>query len=84
MKIARFIVPVIVVALAACSETPVEEQSEEVRAEMEKQIQTDANSLEEAAAEAVTVLEQEIDAELANDGVSAPSYDDDTRQQDEQ
>lgn len=58
--------------LASCSESPIEEQGEEAIAEMEKQIEKDARSLEEAAAEAVTILEQDIAEELEADGVAAP------------
>jgi hypothetical protein len=42
---------------------------------MDNQIDAEAQSLEQAAEEAVQILEEEIDAELADDGVSAPSVD---------
>ncbi len=71
MKIGNVLVPAVLV-LAACSETPIEEQGEEAIAEMEKQIQEDAQSLEKAADEAVKALEEDIDAELAADGISGP------------
>ncbi|MEO9600942.1 hypothetical protein [Parasphingorhabdus sp.] len=58
--------------LAACSETPIDEQGAAAIAELEQQIQEDAQSLEEAAAEAVRTLEEEIDAEMAEDGITAP------------
>lgn len=72
MRIHPFLVSV-VLALAACSETPVEEQGDEAIAEMEKQIQEEAQSLEEAADEAVKALEEEIDAQLVADGIGAPA-----------
>ena len=59
--------------LAACSETPVEEKGDEAIAEMEVQIQEDAQSLEEAADKAVKALSEDIDAELAADGIAAPA-----------
>lgn len=62
--------------LVACSETPIAEQGDEEIIEMEKQIDAEAQTLEEAAEEAVNILEEEIDAELADDGVSAPTFDD--------
>ncbi|VWX57388.1 hypothetical protein [Sphingorhabdus sp. 109] len=58
--------------LAACSETPMEEQGDEAIAEMEAEIEEDARSLEEAAAEAARVMAEDIDAELAADGVNDP------------
>lgn len=58
--------------LAACSEVPLEDQSEEAAAEIEKQIEGDAKSLEEAAAESVKVLESEIEEELQADGFQRP------------
>ncbi len=58
--------------LTACSEAPLEDQSEEAAAEIEKQIQGDAKSLEEAADEAVRVLESEIEEELTADGFARP------------
>ncbi|SIN98034.1 hypothetical protein SAMN02745824_2518 [Parasphingorhabdus marina DSM 22363] len=65
------IIPAIIL-LASCSETPIEEQGEEAIAEMERQIEQDARSLEEAAAEAVQALEQDIADELEADGIGAP------------
>lgn len=59
--------------LAACSETPLEDGSEEAVTAIEKQIEGDAKSLEEAADEAVKVLETEIDEELNADGFSRPA-----------
>lgn len=56
--------------LAACSETPVEEQGDEVIAEMEAEIEADAKSLEEAADEAVKALAEDIDEEMAAEGIS--------------
>lgn len=56
--------------LAACSEAPIEDQGEAAIAEIEKQIEGDARSLEEAADEAVKVLESEIEEELTADGFS--------------
>lgn len=72
MRIPLLLMPV-ALALAACSETPVEEQGDEAIAETEKQIQEEAQSLEEAADEAVKLLEQDIDAQLAADGIGAPA-----------
>ncbi len=72
MRILPLLMPV-ALALAACSETPVEEQGEEAIAEMEKQIQEEAQSLEEAADEAVKALKEDIDAQLAADGIGAPA-----------
>lgn len=71
MKIGYALAPALLM-LAACSETPVEEQGEEAMAEQEKQIEEDARSLEEAADEAVRALEREIDVELADDGIGGP------------
>ncbi len=59
--------------LSACSETPVEEKGDEAVAEMEKQIEQDAQSLEEAADEAVKAMAEDIDAELAADGIAGPA-----------
>ncbi|WP_321323721.1 hypothetical protein [uncultured Parasphingorhabdus sp.] len=64
--------------LAACSETPMEEQGDEAIAEMEAEIEEDARSLEEAAAEAARVMAEDIDAELAADGVNDPVADTET------
>ncbi|WP_430414546.1 hypothetical protein [Parasphingorhabdus sp.] len=61
--------------LIGCSETPIAEQGDEEILEMENQIDAEAQSLEQAAEEAVQILEEEIEAELADDGVSAPSVD---------
>lgn len=71
MKSRHLILP-LALLLAACSETPVEEMGDEAIAEMEREIQEDAQSLEEAADAAVKVLEEEIDAQLADDGIGAP------------
>lgn len=54
--------------LLGCSETPIEEQDDAAAAEIEKQIEGDAKSLEEAAAEAVNVLETEIEDDLVSAG----------------
>lgn len=59
--------------LAACSETPMEEKGDAAIAEMEAEIEEDARSLEEAADEAAKVMAEEIDAELAADGITAPA-----------
>ncbi len=59
--------------LSACSETPVEEKDDEAVAEMEKQIEQDAQSLEEAADAAVKAMAQDIDADLASDGIPGPA-----------
>ena len=72
MKIRHILVPALLM-LAACSETPIEEQGEEAIAEQEIQIQEDAQSLEEAADAAVKALEEDIDAELAADGIRDPA-----------
>lgn len=72
MKLHRLLAPAVLL-LASCSETPVEEKGDEAIAEHEQQIQEDAQSLEQAADEAVKVLESDIDAELAADGVGDPA-----------
>lgn len=61
--------------LAACSETPVEEKGDAAIAEMEAEIEQDAQTLEEAADEAVKALAEDIDAELAADGIGDPAAD---------
>ncbi len=71
MKTGNILVPALLV-VAACSETPVEEQGEEAIAEREIEIEEDARSLEEAADEAVRALEEDIDAELAAEGIGGP------------
>ena len=72
MIIRNILVPALVM-LAACSETPIEEQGEEAIAEQERQIEEDARALEKAADEAVKALEEDIDAELAADGIRGPA-----------
>jgi len=72
MKILRILVPVALM-LAGCSETPVEEKGDEAIAEHEQQIKEDAQSLEQAADEAVKAMEEDIDAELAADGIGDPA-----------
>lgn len=59
------------IAISACSETPIEEQGPEAIAEMEKQIESDALSLEQAADEAVKILEEDIAEDLASEGITA-------------
>lgn len=59
--------------LAGCSETPVEEKGDAAIAEMDTQIEQEAQSLEEAADEAVKALAEDIDAELAADGIADPA-----------
>lgn len=59
--------------LAACSESPVEEKGSEAIAEHEIQIEQEAQSLEEAADKAAKALEEDIDAELAADGIAEPA-----------
>lgn len=58
--------------LAACSEAPLDDQNEETAVQIEKQIEGDAKSLEEAADAAVKVLESEIDENLEADGFVRP------------
>ena len=72
MKFCYLLLPLVAI-LAACSETPVEEKGEEALAEHEVQIEEDAASLEEAADQAVKALEEDIDAELAADGIADPA-----------
>ena len=72
MKVAYAFVPAFLM-LAACSETPLEERGEEAIKELEVKIEEDAQSLEEAADEAAKVLAEDIDAQLAADGVGAPA-----------
>lgn len=62
-----------ILLLAACSETPVEEKGDAAIAEMEAQIEQDAQSLQDAADEAAKVMAEDIDAELAADGISDPA-----------
>ena len=69
----KIVFPLLLMAtIAACSETPIEEQGDEAVAEMEGLIDREAQSLQQAADEAVKALEEEIDAELADDGIAAP------------
>jgi hypothetical protein len=72
MNIGNALVPALLM-LAACSEAPMEERGEEAIAELEKQIEDDAQSLELAADEAVKALAEDIDAELAADGIGGPA-----------
>jgi hypothetical protein len=72
MRVPTLILPAALI-LAACSETPVEEKGDEAIAEHEIQIEQDAQSLEEAADKAVKALEEDIDAELASDGIAEPA-----------
>lgn len=67
----RFLLITASLALAACSETPAENRNKAETAETEKQIEAEAKSLEAAADEAVKALEEEIEAELLDDGISA-------------
>ncbi|MEO9469164.1 hypothetical protein [Parasphingorhabdus sp.] len=66
----RFPVCLLAIAITACSETPIEEQGPEAIAEMEKQIESDALSLEQAADEAVKILEEDIADDLAAEGIT--------------
>ncbi|MEO9634975.1 MAG: hypothetical protein ABJF89_14525 [Parasphingorhabdus sp.] len=68
----KCILPVVLIA-TACSETPIDEQGDAAIAALEKQIEEEAQTLEEAAEEAYLVLEEDIDAELAADGLGAPA-----------
>lgn len=61
----------LILGITACSETPIEEQGPEAIAEMEKQIESDALSLEQAADEAVKILEEDIADDLAAEGITA-------------
>ena len=63
---------ILALALGGCSETTIEDQDESVITETERQIEEEAKSLEEAANEAVQALEEEIENELADDGIVAP------------
>jgi len=69
----RYLLVPAVLLLASCSETPVEEKGDAAIAEHEIEIEQDALSLEQAADEAVKVLEEDIDAELAADGIGDPA-----------
>ena len=71
MRIRNLIMP-LALLFGACSETPVEEKGDEAIAEMEKQIEQDALSLEQAADKAAKALAEDIDAELAADGIAEP------------
>ncbi|QJB68206.1 hypothetical protein [Parasphingorhabdus halotolerans] len=59
--------------VSACSETPIEEHGGEAAAEMEQQIEAEAKTLEQAADEAVEILDAEIEAELEDEGVGKPA-----------
>ncbi len=72
MKVRRFLWPAVML-LAACSETPVEDQGDEAIAAHAEDIEQEARSLEQAADEAVKAMEEDIDAELAADGVPDPA-----------
>ena len=72
MTLLRILVPV-ALTLSGCSETPVEEKGDEAIAAHEQQIHEDARSLEQAADEAVKAMEEDIDAQLAADGVAGPA-----------
>ena len=72
MRVSTLILPAALI-LAACSETPVEDKGNEAIAEMENQIEQESQSLEEAADKAVKALEEDIDAELATDGIADPA-----------
>lgn len=72
MTVLRVLVPVALM-LAGCSETPVEEKGDEAIAEHEQQIHKDAQSLVQAADEAVRAMEEDIGAELAADGIGDPA-----------
>ncbi len=76
---ARTLIGLSVLLLAACSETPVEEKGDEAIAEMEAEIEEDAKSLEEAADEAVKALAEDIDAEMAAEGISATAQETQTQ-----
>ncbi|NRD88670.1 hypothetical protein C8024_03080 [Sphingopyxis sp. BSNA05] len=68
---ARTLLGLSALLIAACSETPVEEKGDEAIAEMEAEIEEDARSLEKAADEAAKVMAEDIDAEMAAEGISA-------------
>ncbi|GAB5489445.1 MAG: hypothetical protein Pars2KO_30150 [Parasphingorhabdus sp.] len=55
--------------LGACSETDLDILDKAELEEVEKQVETSAQSLEEAADEAVKVLEEEIQLSLDEDGI---------------
>ena len=71
MRIVFALAPALLIA--GCSDSTLEEQTDEEIAEIEKQVEQDAKSLEEAADEAVKVLEEEIEADLADDGIGDPA-----------
>lgn len=70
MKQIFFILAPIVLCMG-CSETNLDELDDDEIAETEKEVEADAQSLEEAADEAVKVLQAEIQTELDNEGVGA-------------
>ncbi len=72
MKIRCLLVPAVLL-LASCSETPVEEKGDAAIAEHEVEIEEDALSLEQAADKAVRIMEEDIDAKLAADGIGDPA-----------
>jgi len=72
MKFRCLLMPAVLL-FASCSETPVEEKGDAAIAEHEIEIEQDALSLEQAADEAVKVMEEDIDAKLAADGIGDPA-----------
>ena len=65
-RIALVLLPI---SLVACSETEVDQEDEAAVAKVVKEIEQEAKSLEEAADEAVNILDAEIQAELESEGI---------------
>lgn len=57
--------------MTACSEPDLSDMDEEELEDIERQVEADAKSLADAADEAVKVLEEEVQAELDEDGIGA-------------
>ncbi len=68
MRVTILLVPALIL-LGACSDSPTDDQGEDEKAAIEKQIEGDAKSLEAAADEAVQELQTEIESELEDDGI---------------
>lgn len=57
--------------MTACSEPDLSDLDEGELEDIERQVEADAKSLADAADEAVKVLEEEVQAELDEDGIGA-------------
>lgn len=78
-----FVLPLFL--MMACSETNLDDLDTGELEEIEKQVEEEAQSLAEAAAEAVQVLEEDVSSELAEDGIAVSDSNPSTSiEQDEQ